>query len=79
MRSDWPVRILFSTGVALLFVHTTLPALWELFGPRTAYPLSSTEGPLSILSGFTPPLGAFVLLLAGSVHTRWRESLRESA
>lgn len=55
----------FWLGVFLLFVHTTLPALWELFGPRTPYPLSSLSRLGAIATGFTPPLGAALMVVAG--------------
>ena len=55
----------FWFGVFLLFVHTTVPALWELFGPGTPYPLSSSSGLGAIATGFTPPLGAALMVAAG--------------
>ena len=68
---------IFGLGVALLFVHTTLPAAWELFGPRTPYPLSSPSGPGALASGFTPPLGAVLMVIAALVG--WPRTTPEGA
>ena len=68
MRRRWLTLGLFSLGVFLLFVHTTLPALWQLAGFAAAYPLGSTEGLLGLSAGFTPPLGTAFMLAAGFVH-----------
>jgi hypothetical protein len=59
--------LLFWIGVFLLFVHTTLPALWQLAGFSMPYPLASTEGLLGLSAGFTPPLGAALILIAALV------------
>lgn len=56
---------LFWSGVALLFVHTTLPALWQVFGFTADYPLAAADGILGISAGFTPPLGTALMLAAG--------------
>lgn len=68
MRRGWLVAGLFWTGVFLLFVHTTLPALWQVSGLPGAYPLASTKGILGLSAGFTPPLGTAFMLAAGFVH-----------
>ena len=59
--------VIFGLGVCLLFIHTTLPAAWELFGPMAPYPLSSTTGLGALASGFTPPLGAVLTVIAAVV------------
>jgi hypothetical protein len=56
---------LFWLGVFLLFVHTTMPALWQLAGLSAPYPLASNEGLLGLSAGFTPPLGAAMIFAAG--------------
>jgi hypothetical protein len=61
---------LFSVGVFLVFVHTTLPFLWALMGIHLAYPLWPTEGMLVILPGFTPPIGAMFMVLGGLIYGR---------
>lgn len=68
MRRRVAAYLLFGLGVVLLFVHTTLPALWELFGSPGDYPLASADGPLALASGFTPVVGALLMLFAGLVH-----------
>ncbi|MDF2627878.1 MAG: hypothetical protein K0R39_1709 [Symbiobacteriaceae bacterium] len=65
---------LFYIGVALMLVHTTLPFLWELARIPWAYPLVSTNGILAVLSGFTPPIGAGLLLVAGIIYGRQARS-----
>lgn len=59
---------LFFIGVFFLFVHTTLPFLWSFLGMSSAYPLTSSEGVWAILPGFTPPIGGFLLILAGLIY-----------
>lgn len=61
---------LFYVGVALMLVHTTLPFLWELARIPWAYPLVSTEGILAILPGFSPPVGALLMVAGGLVYGR---------
>ena len=68
MRRERFAYALFGVGVFLLFVHTTMPALWQLLGMAGAYPLASTQGLLGISTGFTPPLGALLMLVAGLVY-----------
>jgi hypothetical protein len=62
--------ILFFVGVFALFAHTTLPFLWAAAGIRAHYPLTPTEGFLSFLPGFTPPLGALVIFIGGLLFGR---------
>jgi hypothetical protein len=59
---------LYFIGVFFLFVHTTLPFLWSFFGSSSAYPLASSAGFWSILPGFTPPIGALLMLLGGLLY-----------
>lgn len=61
---------LFSVGVFLVFVHTTLPFLWALVGIPLAYPLTPTEGIMETLPGFTPPIGAILMVLGGLIYGR---------
>lgn len=62
--------LFFYTGAVLMLVHTTLPFLWELARIPWAYPLVSTTGILAILPGFTPPLGALLMVLGGFIYGR---------
>lgn len=62
--------LLFYIGVALMLVHTTLPFLWELARIPWAYPLVSTNGLGAILPGFSPVIGALLLVLGGLVYGR---------
>jgi hypothetical protein len=59
---------LFALGAFFVFVHTTLTFLWALAGITLDYPLTSTEGVLSILPGFTPAIGALLLVVGGLVY-----------
>jgi len=61
---------LFYTGVAFMFIHTTLPFLWDLTGISLAYPLVSTKGVLAILPGFSPPIGALLMFAGGLIYGR---------
>lgn len=61
---------IFSVGVFFLLVHTTLPFLWGLTGIPLAYPLTPTQGFLTALPGFTPPVGAALMMVGGLVYGR---------
>lgn len=61
---------LFFLGGFLLLVHTTLPFLWALAGNPFPYPLTSSSGILWFLSGFTPAIGAIVIVIAGLIYGR---------
>jgi hypothetical protein len=65
---------LFLIGVFLLLVHTTLPLLWSLAGIPEAYPLISSNGIEAFLPGFTPPIGALIMLLGGIVYGRRKDT-----
>jgi len=61
---------LFFVGVFFMFVHTILPFLWALVGVPFAYPLTATEGVLAILPGFTPPIGALLMVIGAMTYGR---------
>jgi hypothetical protein len=61
---------LFSVGTFAIVVHTILPFLWALLSIPMPYPLAAAEGPLAYLSGFTPPIGALLMVIAGLVFGR---------
>ena len=61
---------LFFVGVFFMFVHTVLPFLWGLVGIPFAYPLRATEGVLAILQGFTPPIGALLMVIGAMTYGR---------
>ena len=60
----------FSVGAFFMFVHTTLPFLWALVGIPLAYPLTTTQGMLAILPGFTPAIGALLMVVGGLIYGR---------
>jgi hypothetical protein len=53
--------------VVTALVHTVLPWAWALAGIRSPYPLVATAGWGAYLPGFTPPLGALLMLFGGLV------------
>ena len=57
-------------GAFLAHVHTTLPFLWGLVGIPGAYPLWMPEGALAVLGGFSPPIGAALMVIGGLVYGR---------
>ncbi len=59
--------IFFLIGVFTALVHTMLPWVWALAGIRSPYPLAATAGWGAYLPGFTPPLGAMMMLIGGLV------------
>ncbi|MBI2862565.1 MAG: hypothetical protein HYX89_07080 [Chloroflexi bacterium] len=60
----------FFAGVFFMFVHTALPFLWALVGIPYAFPLVATEGVLAILPGFTPPVGALLMVIGAMTYGR---------
>lgn len=66
---------IFFVGVFFLFVNTTVSFLWRLVGVPWTYPLTPTEGSVMLVSlpGFTPVLGAALLVIGGMVYGRKRE------
>jgi hypothetical protein len=61
--------LLFATGVLLLGVQTTFAFLWQITGMPGAYPLSRSTI-LYYAQGFTPMMGALVMLLAGLIYEK---------
>jgi len=60
----------FFLGVFSMFLHTTLPFLWSLAGIPFAFPLVTTEGVLAILPGFTPLIGALLMVIGALTYGR---------
>ena len=58
--------VFFVLGVFFIHLYTTVPFLWAMVGISSAYPLVVTEGVLSTLPAFAPPIGG-VLLVVGSL------------
>jgi len=65
MRNKRLGLALFSLGVLLINLYTTIPFIWALVGIPAPYPLVTTEGVLAVLPGFAPPLGAVFLVVGG--------------
>ena len=64
---------LFALGVFMLHVYTTLSFLWALAGmPLSAYPLLLPRN-LRMLIGFTPAVGALLLVVSSLVGGREKE------
>ena len=57
--------ILFIIGGFFILMHTLFPFLWNVIGIQAAYPLASDHGIMYYLQGFSPAIGA-ALLLAGN-------------
>ena len=70
MQSKTWGLVFFALGIFSMHVHTTLPFLWELVGIPLAYPLAATEVLLGILPGFTPPIGAVLMVIGGLIYGR---------
>jgi hypothetical protein len=68
MKWNWAAYLLFGLGVFLMLIHTTIAAIWTVFGFPGAPPLTASSGVLYYLQGFTPPLGAILMLIAGLVY-----------
>jgi hypothetical protein len=62
--------VFFALGVFVVHVYTTLVFLWSLLGmPLADYPLLPPEG-LHMLIGFTPAIGAMLLVVGGLTYGR---------
>ena len=66
--------VIFLLGIFFLFMHTTSPFLWLLIGIAYPYPLSSNQGILFYLQGFSPPIGAILMVLGGLIYGRGARS-----
>lgn len=62
---------LFIIGLIFLFIHTTFPFLWAVFGISSSYPLSKGVI-LNYLSGFTPIIGALILFISAKIAERMK-------
>lgn len=74
MKREWLAYGLFGLGAFFLAIHTVVPALWTLFGLAGPPPLTGESGVLYFLPGFSPPLGAVAMLLAGLAYTKGGEA-----
>jgi hypothetical protein len=60
----------FVIGAFLVHVHTTLTFLWAVAGmPLATYPLLF-KGGLAYLPGFTPVIGAILLVVGSLIYGR---------
>lgn len=66
---------IFFVGVFFLFVNTTVSFLWRLIGVPWAYPLAPTGGSVMLISlpGFTPVVGAVLMVVGGLAYGRKEE------
>lgn len=66
---------IFFVGVFFLFVNTTVSFLWRLIGVPWPYPFTPTGGSLVLISlpGFTPAVGASLMVAGGLVYGRRKE------
>jgi hypothetical protein len=60
---------IFLVGIFFMLMHTTVPFLWALFGIGAPYPLASDEGFLFYFQGFSPVVGAILLVVGGLVYS----------
>jgi hypothetical protein len=65
--------IILGIGIFLMFIHTTIPFLWAFLGISYPYPLASNEGFLFYLQGFSPVIGAILLVMGGLVYSGGKE------
>jgi len=70
MQSQKLGLVVFALGAFLVQVHTTLSFLWAAVGmPLAAYPLLF-KGALAYLPGFTPAIGAVLLVVGSLIYSR---------
>ena len=63
----------FLVGVFFMFMHTTIPFLWALFGITYPYPLASNAGFMFYLQGFSPAVGAILLVVGSLIYSGGKE------
>lgn len=64
---------IFLLGTFFMFMHTTTPFLWALIGITYPYPLSSNEGFMLYLQGFSPAIGAILLVVGSLTYSGGKE------
>lgn len=65
--------VIFLLGTFFLFMHTTIPFLWAIIGITYPYPLSSNQGVLFYLQGFSPAIGAALLVVGSLIYSEGKE------
>jgi hypothetical protein len=68
--------LFFFAGIFLMVVHTTLPFIWNLVGIKSPYPLISDSVIGTFLPGFTPVIGAFLMMMGGYLYGRKPKELK---
>jgi hypothetical protein len=68
---------IFLLGTFFMFMHTTIPFLWAIIGITYPYPLSSNQGVLFYLQGFSPPIGAILLVAGSLIYSEGKEISRK--
>lgn len=61
--------ILFIIGGFFILMHTLFPFLWNIIGIQAAYPLAADSGIMYYLQGFSPAIGAALLIAASQTHS----------
>jgi hypothetical protein len=60
---------IFFLGIFFMLMHSTFPFLWALFGINSPYPLVWDEGFLFYFQGFSPVVGAILLVVGGLIYS----------
>lgn len=68
--------LFFLAGVFILLVHTMLSFIWILVGIKVPYPLISNSAIGAFLPGFTPVIGAFMMISGGGLYGRKPKDLK---
>ncbi|MCJ7716609.1 MAG: hypothetical protein MUO54_08825 [Anaerolineales bacterium] len=68
---------IFLLGTFFMFMHTTIPFLWAVIGITYPYPLSSNEGFVLFLQGFSPAIGAILLVVGGLIYSEGKEITKD--
>ena len=68
---------IFLLGIFFLFMHTTIPFLWAIIGITYPYPLASNEGFMFYLQGFSPTIGAILLVVGGLIYSEEKEITKD--
>jgi len=69
MTKKTTAYVIFTIGILLLVMHTSLAVLWQLSGFPGTYPLSRSTL-MYYAQGFSPIFGAMLLFVAGLVYEK---------
>jgi len=70
--------VIFGLGIFSLFAYTAFSYLWAMAGISSPYPLAlnSTSELVGSIAFFSPPFGAFLMVMGGFVYAKNSKEVR---